>query len=170
MQTVEAPPVYNPLQTRTSWRTTVATTATKIPGIGERVLARLTGKTAEEVPIDLKKMDSAGNISFHVAIEDLLTPEERKELKGQIPINRRLGTYFVDTIGELLVRRNLEEFLTFMVKIKPSELERFAKTQHGTFGILEKSKSLDFIFHVSLLHRIFVDMVGILGEQTEEES
>ena len=158
--------VYNPERNPTAWRTTVATK--KTPGIGERVLARMMNKGADEIPIDLKKMDSAGNVSFQVAVDDILTPEEQKELKGQATISRQLGTYFVDTVGELLVRRNLEEFLAFMVKIKAPDLERFSKTQHSTFGILAKGKKLGFIFHVSLLHRIFIDMVGILTDTTEE--
>ena len=72
-------------------------------------------------------------------------------------------------MGELLVRRNLEEFLSYLVKIKTSDLDRLAKIQHATFGLTEKSsKNFCFIFHVSLLHRIFVDMVGVLTDPFEE--
>ena len=165
---VEANPVYNWVQQQ-SWSMTVETAERK-PGIGEKVLARLSSKTSSEVPIEIKKMDSSGNISFNVAMKDLLTTDERKELRGTIPMSRRFGTFFVDSIGELLVRRNLDDFLTFLVKIKMSDIERLARMQHATFGLMEKgNRGLHFIFHVSLLHRIFVDMVGVLTEHAEDE-
>lgn len=166
-QTVEPKPVYNSSQTNTTRRNTVATE--KKTGIGERVLARLSSQMSDDVPIKLKKMDSAGNVVFTVSTDDLITPEEREEVAGQTPINRRLGTYFVDTIGELLVRRNLEEFLTFLVKIKSSDLDRLNRAKHMNFGLGEKKGELCFIFHVSLLQRIFVDMVNILVDESEED-
>jgi len=166
IQTVEPSPVYNLAQYR-SWRTTVQTRK-KTASIGERVLARLGVKSAEEIPIKVKKMDGSGNISFHVAVGDLLTDEEGKEMNGVVLPSRRFGTFFVDAMGELLVRRNLEEFLTYLVKIKTTDLDRLAKMQHATFGLTEKNKSFCFIFHVSLLHRIFIDMVGMLTDSGEE--
>jgi len=160
--TVEAE-VYNPNQHKNSWRATVETS--QIPSIGERVLAHLSMKQSEDVPIKVKNMDVSGNITFNVAVKDLLDDEERRELKGGSPASRRIGTFFVDAVGELLVRRNLEEFLSYLVKIKSNDLERLAKVQHATFGLLEKSdRTFQFIFHVSLLHRIFIDMVGVLTE------
>jgi len=168
--TVEANSVYNQLQHKNSWRATVDTIKSS-PGIGEKVLARLSTKLPEDVAIKVKNMDAAGNISFNVAVKDLLIDEERKELKGGIPASRRFGSFFVDSVGELLVRRNLEEFLSYLVKIKSNDRDRLAKVQHATFGLLEKSdRTFQFIFHVSLLHRIFIDMVGVLTETAEEGS
>ena len=155
--------VYNPSYEQNIRRVPVAKKE-RVPGLGEQILSRLTSKDPSELPINIKKMDAAGNVSFCIAMEDLVTDDERNELKATDSSHRKLGTFYVDAIGELLVRRNLEEFLSFMVGIKMSDLDRFSKNQHANFGIwMKSSKTIRFAFHVSLLHRIFVDMVGILS-------
>ena len=74
--------------------------------------------------------------------------------------------FFLDLVGEILVRKNIAQFAEMLATIEPGSYDRLVNSfKHRKFGLtIEDSKELRFQFHISLIQWILTeDVVPILN-------
>jgi len=102
----------------------------------------------------LTECDGDGEIKFSVDIEAIgLSIEEFKEFRNEI-----FSAFFVETLGELLVRENLDLFIDNFTGIPPEEYDAyFGRHSHFRFGMRIYRNRLEFAFHISLIRNILTE-------------
>ena len=95
-----------------------------------------------------------GNISFTISLERLnLSIQKMYYYKKEITSN-----FFASLIGELLVRENVEQFVSLMGDVDSEEYLDTCNKKHEKFGMkIQNGKEFLFTFHVSLLKTIIAE-------------
>lgn len=110
--------------------------------------------------IKILNLKPDGDFIFSVQISDLgITADELE--------NERIvqTVFFANFVGELLVRRNLVDFVTLLDQLPQKAYDQMVNHyQHKHFGMrrLPEEESLRFVFHSSLIQDILTeDMVNL---------
>lgn len=95
-----------------------------------------------------------GNVYFTVLFKDMgLTNELYLKHKSEI-----LSKFFVDFMGEFLVRENLDQFAKLLTGTDlGDQAEIMNKRSHVKFGLDIRPNEITFIFHASLLQQILTE-------------
>jgi hypothetical protein len=126
--------------------------------LGERLLAHFIGSQSIE-PRNLKIVKQ-GNIRFSIPIQIFCggDPDILKEIEEVDSLQNSIGMFYSDIIGEMIVRNNLQKFISKFLSIEEkSYRENIAPYNHVHFGIKASEKSIHMQFHLSLLQKIVMD-------------
>lgn len=97
--------------------------------------------------------DAEGDIHFEV-LTDSLGIDYNNLLKYKPEIS---SDFFVNFIGEYLVRENMEAFVKVAENLKDSYHSVVNKYEHKKFGMKIQRGKLIFIFHISLIQGILTE-------------
>lgn len=114
-----------------------------------------------EGKISIDHISQDGDIKISIPLKDLGLPKTKM---ANTPFSRT--NFFVDLLGEILVRKNIDEFAKILDELDPSTYERTVnRFKHRHFGIVTDEKDVVRMqFHVSLVQRILTeDMADIFG-------
>lgn len=72
--------------------------------------------------------------------------------------------FFVNLLGELLVRKNLEQFAEILQKVDPQDYDRTVNNfRHQDFGMMvDQNDVVRFRFHISHVQEILVEDIGVV--------
>jgi hypothetical protein len=122
----------------------------------------LVARVAKADPvITIEEMSGEGDIKFSVPLQAAGLTRPTMNRAG---LTR--SAYFVDWIGELLVRQNIAQFARLLEKLDPGLYDRTVNGyQHRHFGMkIEEGDLLRFEFHISLIQRILTeDLEAVFG-------
>lgn len=102
----------------------------------------------------ITECDGDGEIKFSVLIEDIgLTMDEFKEFRHEV-----FSSMFVETLGELLIRENMDDFMDHLTSLPAEEYDDlFSRHNHFCFGMKIYRGRLEFAFHISLIRNILTE-------------
>ena len=95
-----------------------------------------------------------GEVTFTVLLKDFGIPyEEFKQLKEEI-----FSHFFVDIVGEILVRENIELFTQKLTGLDGKQYDGAVNHfEHRRFGMKIKNDIICFTFHASLIQDILTE-------------
>jgi len=107
--------------------------------------------------ITMDAVQADGNVAFHVSLKDCsLTKED-----CSAPV---MGTaFFVNFMGEFLVRENIYKFAVILTGLDPGLCKKLVgNAQHSDFGMVTDKKwtTMTFQMHLSLVRNIVTEMFG----------
>jgi len=134
--------------------------------IGEKLVERFLG--VEESSIDIKIADSksVGNICFCIPLDQFTCDKaiSIKLQKSHTP-SADIGLFYVDMIGEMIVRKCISIFIDNFVNVTDEEYRKHVSTyNHVHFGIAIRHEHVFMQFHMSLLNKILVDTFFSLAD------
>jgi hypothetical protein len=99
-------------------------------------------------------VSEGGDVNFSVNREDIgLSVDVFLKYKKQI-----LNPYIASSIGELLVRENVGEFVVFLTDIEADDYHYVVNGyRHDHFGVEVSGDVLIFSFHISLIQSILTE-------------
>lgn len=118
-----------------------------------RGLLSLITKAMPKVMI-LEECNSDGETIFAISMEDMgLSVTDYVHYKPEI-----FSNYIVDTIGELIVRENIDAFSKILTKMDAQNYPNvIGQYEHKRFGLRILKNNFIFRFHVSLLQSILTE-------------
>ena len=110
---------------------------------------------ASKITIDA--VQANGDVEFHVLMKDCSI--EREDCQNPIIRSR----FFVNFVGELLVRENIQKFAVILTGLDPSLYQKLICTsRHTDFGMMidHKWTTMTFRMHLSLVQEIMTEDFG----------
>ena len=115
--------------------------------------------TAPKIVIDA--VQTNGDVAFHVSMKECgLTKEDCSN-----PITKT--RFFVNFVGEMLIRENIQKFAVILTGLDPSLYQKLICTsKHTDFGMVinHKWSAMTFQMHLSLVQEILTEDFGRLGD------
>ena len=102
-----------------------------------------------------------GDIKFSASLRDLSLPRATLVKTGFCRT-----AFFVDLLGDLLVRKNLAQFAKLLTQVEPKNYDQMVNGhQHRHFGMLvNENDVIQFTFHISLIQTILAeDLEGVFS-------
>ena len=97
--------------------------------------------------------NSEGDVRFEISMESLgLNYNKVLRLKSEIS-----NDFFINLVGEYLVRENMSEFMKIIGNLKDDYHSVVNKYNHKKFGMKIIKDKFIFIFHISLVQNILTE-------------
>ena len=116
----------------------------------------LLGKVAKaDPPIQIGGMDDQADITFKVSRHDL---GMTRNSVARAPM--AWSSFFIDLVGEVLVRKNIGRFADMLAGIETASYDRRVNSfVHRQFGLVidHDDNRLQFQFHISLIQQILTE-------------
>jgi len=108
---------------------------------------------SEPIIRNIKDCDEEGDICFETLIDSMgLNYNDFLKYKDEIS-----SDFFVNFVGEYLVRENMDKFIKIMENLKEKYYSVVNKYEHRKFGMKVVRNNFIFIFHISLIQRILTE-------------
>ena len=114
-----------------------------------------------DAAVTYDELTAEGDIKFSVPMRAVRLS---RVVMGRYPLCRT--SFFIDLIGEVLVRKNIAQFVDVLKKLDATVYDsRVNGHKHRHFGlIIDENDVLRFQFHISLVQRILTeDLNALLG-------
>ena len=137
--------------------------------LGERFLKYVMSVEKDSMKIKFHQMDSGGQVSFAFPLEDI----EDEELRVEIDVRQKnilsaVGPFYVNMIGQMVVRRNLSAFFEFYRDMSDEDYStKLSSMEYVSFGMGCKNGYVTMVFHSSLLYNVFT---ALLSNTTEDQA
>ena len=139
--------------------------------LGEKILTKILRSevTAGNDLVSDVTLGEKGRVSFSVGIAFLSGGDSRLESEiSALSDFSSLGTFYVDMIGDLIVRKHLSAFIEMLSKLTEDDYnQKLMLFNHLHFSIQKNSTSVKITLHVSHLHDVVLEQ---FLSQVEESS
>ena len=130
--------------------------------LGERICSKLIKASPDNLTISNVRIGNEGRVQFRVPVDNLCGGDSRlKTTLSKIKTFSDLSVFDTDTIGELIVRKKLPTFITFLSKMSEDDYnKKLMAFSHLHFSLQKTETEVELTFHVSLLHDIILEKLA----------